>query len=68
MKILIILGILAVAYMLYRAVTVDAVLELPAKDGESEAAPVVKVMSDSVKAAIGISITLIAIIAVAFVL
>jgi hypothetical protein len=66
MKILIILAILAVAYLLYRAVTVEAVIELPVKDSQPESAPVVKTMSDSVKAAIAISITAAAIVAVAF--
>ena len=66
MKILIILAILAVAYLAYRAVTVEAEIELPAKDSSPESAPVVKTMSDSVKAAIAISITAAAIIAVAF--
>jgi hypothetical protein len=66
MKILIILAILAVAYLVYRAVTVEAVIELPAEASEPEAAPVVKTMSDSVKAAIAISITAAAVVAVAF--
>ena len=66
MKILIILAILAVAYLLYRAVTVEAVIELPVKDSQPESAPVVKTMSDSVKAAIGISITAAVVVAVAF--
>jgi|688.fasta_scaffold2136342_1 hypothetical protein len=66
MKILIILAILAVAYLLYRSTTIDAVVELPAKDGDPEAEPVVKTMSNSIKAALGISIIVAAIIAVAF--
>jgi hypothetical protein len=66
MKILIILAILAVAYLAYRAVTVEAEIELPAKDSSPESAPVVKTMSDSIKTAIGISITAAAIVAVAF--
>jgi hypothetical protein len=66
MKILIILAILAVAYLVYRAVTVEAEIELPAKDSSPESAPVVKTMSDSVKAAIGISITAAVVVAVAF--
>ena len=67
MKILIILAILAVAYLAYRAVTVEAEIELPAKDSSPESAPVVKTMSDSVKAAIAISITAAA-VAAAFLL
>jgi hypothetical protein len=66
MKILIILAILAVAYLVYRAVTVEAEITLPAKTSDPESAPVVKTMSDSVKAAIGISITVAAILLVAF--
>lgn len=66
MKILIILAILAVAYLAYRAVTVEAEIELPAEASEPESAPVVKTMSDSVKAAIAISITVAAVVAVAF--
>ena len=68
MKILIILAILAVAYLAYRAVTVEAEIELPAQAAEPESAPVVKTMSDSVKAAIAISITAAAVIAAAFLL
>ena len=68
MKILIILAILAVAYLVYRAVTVEAEIELPAKAAEPESAPVVKTMSDSVKAAIAISITAAAVVAAAFLL
>ena len=67
MKILIILAILAVAYLVYRAVTVEAEIELPARTSEPESAPVVKTMSDSVKAAIAISITAAA-VAAAFLL
>ena len=66
MKLLIILAILLVAYLVYRAVTVEAVIELPATSSEPDAAPVVKTMSDSVKAAIGVTITLVAVIAAAF--
>jgi Na+-transporting methylmalonyl-CoA/oxaloacetate decarboxylase gamma subunit len=66
MKILIILAILAVAYLAYRAVTVEAEIELPAQSSEPESAPVVKTMSNSVKAAIAISITVAAVVAVAF--
>lgn len=66
MKILIILAILVVAYLLYRGTTVDAVVELPAKDGDPVAEPVVKTMPSAIKAAIGISITVAAILAVAF--
>jgi hypothetical protein len=68
MKILIILAILAVAYLVYRAVTVEAEIELPARASEPESAPVVKTMSDSVKAAIAISITAAAVVAAAFLL
>jgi hypothetical protein len=66
MKILIILAILLVAYLVYRTVTVEAEIELPAKDISPESAPVVKTMSDSIKTAIGISITAAAVVAVAF--
>ena len=66
MKLLIILAILLVAYLVYRAVTVEAQIELPATSAEPEAAPVVKTVSTSVKAAIGIGITAAAIVAVAF--
>jgi hypothetical protein len=66
MKILIILAILAVAYLAYRAVTVEAEIELPGKDSQPESAPVVKTMSDSIKAAIAISITAAVVVAVAF--
>jgi hypothetical protein len=72
MKILIVLAILAVAYLLYRAVTAETKLELPAKAAEIEsqlpAEPVVKTMSNSAKAAIGISIVAAAVIAAAFLL
>lgn len=68
MKILIILAILVVAYLVYRAVTVEAVVELPAKDSDPVAEPVVKTMPSAIKAAIGISITVAAIVAVAFLL
>jgi hypothetical protein len=68
MKILIVLAILAVAYLLYRAVTVEAQIELPAKIQDPQAVPVVKTMSASVKAAIVISITVAAVIAAAFLL
>ena len=66
MKILIILAILVVAYLVYRAVTVEAEIVLPVEASDPEAAPVVKTMSDSVKAAIAISITAAAVIAAAF--
>ena len=75
MKILIVLAILAVAYLLYRAVTAETKLELPAKAAEIESQlpvePVVKTMSNSAKAAIGISIVAVvaaAVIAAAFLL
>jgi hypothetical protein len=68
MRILIILAILAVAYLLYRAVTVEAEIELPAKTDEPDAPPVVKTISGSVKAAIGISIVTAAVVAAAFLL
>lgn len=72
MKILIVLAILAVAYLLYRAVSVEAKIELPAKEAEIEsqlpAEPVVKTMSNSAKAAIGISIVAAAVIAAALLL
>ena len=44
----------------------EAEIELPAKDISPESAPVVKTMSDSIKTAIGISITAAAVVAVAF--
>jgi len=75
MKILIVLAILAVAYLLYRAVTAETKLELPAKAAEIKSQlptePVVKTMSNSAKAAIGISIVAVvaaAVIAAAFLL
>jgi hypothetical protein len=68
MKILIILAILAVAYLVYRAVTVEAVIELPADASEPEAAPVVKTMPDSAKAAIGIAVVAAAVVAAALLL
>ena len=68
MKILIVLAILAVAYLLYRAVTVEAQIELPARTDEPDAPPVVKTMSDSAKAAIGISIVAAAVVAAALLL
>ena len=72
MKILIVLAILAVAYLLYRTVTVEAQIKLPAKEAEIEsqlpAEPVVKTMSNSAKAAIGISIVAAAVIAAALLL
>jgi hypothetical protein len=68
MKILIILAILAVAYLVYRAVTVEAEIELPARTSEPESAPVVKTMSDSAKAAIGIAVVAGAVVAAALLL
>jgi len=68
MRLLIILAILVVAYLVYRAVTVEAEIVLPATSAEPEAAPVVKTMSSSIKAAIGIGITAAAVIAAAFLL
>ena len=75
MKILIVLAILAVAYLLYRAVTAETQIVLPAKEAEIESQlptePVVKTMSNSAKAAIGISIVAVvaaAVIAAAFLL
>ena len=68
MKILIILAILAVAYLLYRTVTVETELELPSKLDEPDAPPVVKTVPDSAKAAIGISIVAAAVIAAALLL
>ena len=68
MKILIILAILAVAYLLYRTVTVETQIELPAESDEPDAPPVVKTMSDSVKAAIGIAVVAGAVVAAAFLL
>jgi hypothetical protein len=68
MKILIVLAILAVAYLLYRAVSVEAQIELPARTDEPDALPVVKTMSDSAKAAIGISIVAAAVVAAALLL
>lgn len=68
MRILIILAILVVAYLLYRTVTVETQIELPAKSDEPDAPPVVKTMSDSVKAAIGITVVTAAVIAAAFLL
>ena len=68
MRILIILAILAVAYLLYRAVTAETHIELPAKSDEPDAPPVVKIMSNSAKAAIGISIVAAAVVAAALLL
>ena len=72
MKILIVLAILAVSYLLYRAVTAETKLELPAKAAEIESQlptePVVKTMSNSAKAAIGISIVAAAVVAAALLL
>ena len=68
MRILIILAILVVAYLLYRTVTVETQIELPAKSDEPDAPPVVKTMSDSVKAAIGITVVTAAVVAAAFLL
>jgi hypothetical protein len=68
MKILIILAILVVAYLLYRTVTVETQIELPAKSDEPDAPPVVKTMPDSVKAAIGITVVTAAVVAAAFLL
>ena len=68
MRILIILAILVVAYLLYRTVTVETQIELPAKSDEPDAPPVVKTKSDSVKAAIGITVVTAAVVAAAFLL
>ena len=68
MKILIILAILAVAYLLYRTVTVETQIELPAKSNEPDAPAVVKTVPDSFRAAIGISIVAAAVIAAALLL
>jgi hypothetical protein len=69
MKILIVLTILAVAYLLYRAFTAETEIVLPAQEAEIEsqlpAEPVVKTMSNSAKAAIGISIVAAAVVAAA---
>lgn len=68
MRILIILAILAVAYLLYRTVTVETHIELPSNSEEPDAPPVVKTMSDSVKAAIGITVVTVAVVAAALLL
>ena len=72
MKILIVLAILAVAYLLYHAFTAETGIVLPAKAAEIEpqlpAEPIVKTISNSANAAIGINIVAAAVVAAALLL